>query len=44
MSYDIIRSQKENLFVDLVPKRCPEVEEIGEELVWRIQELAWEAA
>lgn len=27
-----------------LPKRCREVEEIGEELVWRIQELAWEAA
>ena len=27
-----------------LPKRCPEVEEIGEELVWRIQELAWETA
>jgi hypothetical protein len=27
-----------------LPERCPEVEEIGEELVWRIQELAWEAA
>ena len=26
-----------------LPKRCREVEEIGEELVWRIQELAWEA-
>ena len=27
-----------------LPKRCREVEEIGEELVWRIQELAWETA
>lgn len=26
-----------------LPKCCREVEEIGEELVWRIQELAWEA-
>ena len=26
-----------------LPKGCREGEEIGEELVWRIQELAWEA-
>lgn len=25
-----------------LPKRCRNIEEIGEELVWKIQELAWE--
>lgn len=27
-----------------LPKRCRQIEEVSEEFVWRIQELAWEAA
>ncbi len=27
-----------------IPERCQKIEEIGEELVWKIQEMAWEDA
>ncbi len=35
--------ETEKQFTMGLPKRCRKIEEISEELVWRIQELAWEA-
>ena len=35
--------ETEKQFTMELPKRCREIERIGEELVWRIQELAWES-
>ena len=35
--------ETEKQFTMGLPERCRKIEEISEELVWRIQELAWEA-